>query len=859
MARIRFKTGESIKENDENIPNTVELEVIDGKFQHIVDLEAIDEEMAEPLKSASSFLQESPLVKRLRMAIRSMTKAPAKSNIIFENTEHAANHNAQVLKNTNFDWDIFKKQEVNTSIDPENEFRELQYIKPLFDLHENGEKLTDIVLNGTSYHLDKSVNYSAEQADEDLFFNIERGNNKSTIGNEDFITKSLIKEVSRGWAFPIPVSWLSEIPGVAVTPIGVAKQFTLDEDGKIIPKCRMTHDCSRPSKSGHSLNSRIDDEMMEECIYGNCMWRILYQIHQLRIENPNVAILLSKLDFDSAYRRMSVKFILALLCTIIVGPFAYILCRLPFGVSPAAGLFSLLSDFVVDMANALFEDPTWSPSTLSSPLAESLLYPVYLSGDFSVARPLLLDIKAKNLSAEVFIDDMIVICLDVESLIRKATNAIPLILDAIFRPIFKETVERLPILNRIKTMAEGRLEEIKTILGWIINSRRLSVHLPKAKAELWIAEIESMIAISAAGELSSEKELESMIGKLNHAAVIVSEGNHFLNRLRYRLKMIKLNRFQHGHLHKSEVEDLRLWITMLEALKEGNIGRSFNHILRTVPEILCISDACETGMGGYFIIGNHGFAWRFELPLELRGIFSINLLEFLACYWTVQMIAKLRNDSRFLSVTDSTNALFWMGKNKHNPVLFPLHDEVSRAFGKLWMQTNCSNEKVHIAGVRNIISDSLSRDTHIPRAFYIQQMKRNNLTKDNLPEHFEIYAENEETLCSWLHQLKQMLTPKTPSPTRPSPSAVGMSIDGRNSLLKLGRRATPFSNQSQLATDLEKATTSDAFSSSIGLTDLAQKGKVRLAPQPFTELSKTLHRTSKMKVTQIPSETQEED
>ena len=68
---------------------------------------------------------------------------------------------------------------------------------------------------------------------------------------------------------------------------------------------------------------------------------------------------------------------------------------------------------------------------------------------------------AKNLSAEVFIDDMIVICLDVESLIGKATNAIPLILDAIFRPIFKETVKRLPILNRIKIMAEGHLEEIK--------------------------------------------------------------------------------------------------------------------------------------------------------------------------------------------------------------------------------------------------------------------------------------------------------------------------------------------------------------------------------------------------------------
>ena len=243
---------------------------------------------------------------------------------------------------------------------------------------------------------------------------------------------------------------------------------------------------------------------------------------------------------------------------------------------------------------------------------------------------------------------------------------------------------------------------------------------------------------------------------------------------------------------------------MLNFLKEGNVGRSFNHVLRTIPWILCISDACEIGLGGYFIIGNWGFAWRFELPNELRGIFSINLLEFLGCYWTVQMIAELRNDSRFLSVTDSTNALYWMGKNKHNSILFPLHDEVSRAFGKLWMKTNSSNERVHIAGERNVISDSLSRDTYIPRSFYIQQLKRNNITKDHLPSHFEIYAENDEKLYSWLLQLKRMQTSKSPSPTQPAPSAVGTSIDGTSFFLKWEKRATPFSNQSQLKIDLEK-------------------------------------------------------
>ena len=217
-------------------------------------------------------------------------------------------------------------QEENTSIYPENKFRDLKFIEPLFDLHENGDKLKEIVLNGASYHFDSSIDYSAEQAEEDLYFNIDRGNNKSTMGNEEFITKSIDNEVSRGWAFPIPLNWVPLIPGIAVTPIEVAKQYTLNENGCIIPKNRITHDCSRPSKSGLSLNSRIDNDKMEECIYGMCLWRILYQIHQLRLENPGVTILLSKLDSDSAYRRMSIKFIFALMCTIVICPLSYILC-----------------------------------------------------------------------------------------------------------------------------------------------------------------------------------------------------------------------------------------------------------------------------------------------------------------------------------------------------------------------------------------------------------------------------------------------------------------------------------------------------------------------------------------------------
>jgi len=105
-------------------------------------------------------------------------------------------------------------------------------------------------------------------------------------------------------------------------------------------------------------------------------------------------------------------------------------------------------------------------------------------------------------------------------------------------------------------MVEGCLVEIQTILGWIINSSKLTVHLP-----IWTAAIKAMIATNQSNKLTSKMVLHSMIGKVNHAAGYSAKG--ITNRLRFRLKMIQLNRFQHGHLHKSEVEDLWLWIVML--------------------------------------------------------------------------------------------------------------------------------------------------------------------------------------------------------------------------------------------------------------------------------------------------------
>ena len=163
-----------------------------------------------------------------------------------------------------------------------------------------------------------------------------------------------------------------------------------------------------------------------------------------------------------------------------------------------------------------------------------------------------------------------------------------------------------------------------------------------------------------------------------------------------------------------ERADLLFWRKVSVLLKEGNTGRSFNSILKMAPNVICISDASKFALGGFFAIGDHSFAWRFKLPSDLQSIYTLNLLEFIAAYWTMKIPAKQIRDVKSLNITNSTDALSWMAKNNHRPDLQLFHDEVGQRFGLTLFETNSSADGRHLAGERNKISDSLSRDTHMP-------------------------------------------------------------------------------------------------------------------------------------------------
>ena len=176
----------------------------------------------------------------------------------------------------------------------------------------------------------------------------------------------------------------------------------------------------------------------------------------------------------------------------------------------------------------------------------------------------------------------------------------------------------------------------------------LKLFITKDKVHRILIELKDMVKQAKQKMAVHRKKLESMIGKLNDIAFIVPEGRFFLNRPWYWHKVAPRGR-GHQYFDSMENDDLKLWMTIVHNLSDGNIGRSTNSLLKKIASILTISDVSQHGLGGLIIINGIAFEWRFELPHYLLGIFSINLLEFIATYWCIRAICKFITDEKFSS------------------------------------------------------------------------------------------------------------------------------------------------------------------------------------------------------------------
>ncbi|KAL3790085.1 hypothetical protein ACHAWO_004842 [Cyclotella atomus] len=168
----------------------------------------------------------------------------------------------------------------------------------------------------------------------DLETQMDKGNHKSALQPEaiEHVTKAMHSNISLGYTIPITLDGIRHLKEAVVYLIGLQHQLTINENGAIIPKKRISHDLSNKQDLKRSINQRVDKHQLSSVLYGYA--------------------LLPTWTSDDGHE---------------IGA---LLTRLPFGSSPAPANFSVASDIICDLApsNDLTQCEKSDPNKLSSPL-----------------------------------------------------------------------------------------------------------------------------------------------------------------------------------------------------------------------------------------------------------------------------------------------------------------------------------------------------------------------------------------------------------------------------------------------------------------------------------------------------------
>ena len=780
-----------------------------------------------------AFEPPSWFLEAVRGIAQTKTRTPLKPPIRFESSDQAATHNARLIQEHGFSLASLIREHRSTTLGFGSEFRTVEELRPLLGGHTHFEKLADLLNNGMEYIFDRELNEAEREGEVKAM--LARGNHKSAKSEPEQVQRLIAKDVLHGFTIPIPTETVLRIPGAMVQPLGLVKQWTVGPEGERTIKYRLTQDLSYSTdrmKAPTSINSRVDMDSYPEMIYGWCLPRILHYIVALRIHQPKLLIFISKYDYSDAYRRIAHSAKAATQTVSVNGDKAFVSLRLTFGGSPNPPTWCMFSEIVTDLANEIAQCENWDHEGLRSPAQMETPKPFRLPAHIPIARgremAVMVPLPIRGGKVDGFIDDLINVFWDTPENCARQPHVVPLAMHVTNRPHAgedEEPVPRRPILSLPKLMAEGRPEEVQTVLGWNLDTRRLEISLPEDKYKAWTKDIQDVLNVGHC----SHAALETLVGRLNHTAYVLPNARHFLSRIREGLGHSAGGKTNRRSLKVSSEAmcDLKLWG---DFLTDAHSGVSMNLLVTRTPDKVCWSDACPYGIGGYSLSGR---AWRIRIPQSshIAGHKGINnLLEFLGMAVNIWLscLEEGPSESCILAIGDNTSALGWLHNTSHlNPTweAHTAHLTVARKIATLLMEFKCCLASQHIKGELNLVTDLLSFSGSAGRG------KKHPLASDDpandeltarflsaipsqVPENFAI-SQLPDDVLSWVTQVLQVaessLTADRKGVTR---STTGLGDDGKGTV---DTSATTMTSASLCYPSTSKRSSSELFSTSTEL------------------------------------------
>lgn len=632
-----------------------------------------------------------------------------------------------------------------------------------------------------SYPLEDVPNSTKKKDTEEA---LEFGNHKGASKYKEFFEKLLQKDIEYGYSLTIPLEKVLKIEGALMSPLNVHEQWTIDEEGNVIPSKRLTHNQSKTfAASGTSINSRVVKEFLQDCMYGHMLLRLVHYIVALRLKFQKKRILMQKTDYKSAYRRAHLNWKTAVqTITKVNDEIAQIALRATFGGAPNPNEWGIISESVCDLANTVMNDPEWDPNTLFSPFQENIPQDEFLPDDIPIAQalPMIVDPplapKAKN---DVYIDDDVTIAVEENDNLDRARAGVLLCIHAIGRPNEKnKPIKRLELPSLTKITAEGRLEERKVILGWLIDTRRLIIQLPEHKYKAWTNSIDEMIEAKS----TTHKAIQTLLGRLTHLSVVMQQILHFLSRIRL-LENRSKNR-RKITVPKDVLVDLTICKAFVEKIHEGI---SLNLVTFREPNRIYRSDACPWCIGGF---SSKGRAWRFIIPTQFLFRCTLNMLEHLGSVigpWIDIIEATLPPYSCTLSMTDSTTSQGWMRKSNfaakdESEEQIDCKRELCVGHASRYITYNLKDYTQWFPGDQNDVADALSRDTNLDDLTLTKLLF--HCVPEQMPKNFKISPLPSE-IESWIYAWMQRMPEGKPSQEVHKMSKIALGKDGKAFLTQL--------------------------------------------------------------------------
>ena len=769
----------------------------------------------------------------VRTLAESPVEPPQQSEFIFEFSKKAADHNCKVLEQTNFDFDKhIKQQKLPTILSMGSEVRPPSQLDKLLSHHPNYKLFRWNTTHGIDYPISE---LPEKDRVEELTRQLDKGNHKSALTKEakEHVDKAMLSDISLGYGIPLSIDCIRKLKHAEVYPVGLQHQRTINELGQIIPKKRMSHDLSNRKNEGKSINQRVIEENLPSVLYGYSLLRYLHLIHHIRRNHPSEIILCNKIDIEKAYRRFHTTPKIAAKCIAIwTTPeneeIGVLLTRLPFGSSPAPAHFSVGSDITCDISNDLLQCSLWDPTTHHAPIQRFVPQTKTFDKDLPFGEALEADVELESnrtAGVESYIDDLATAVLASKTntqQVERAKAAVLMALHLQFRPhaAQQEPIERPETASERKLRAEGGMAEQIIYLGWLINTRAFTIGLPNDKAIAWSNAIRTILKSKSR---ISHPEMETLIGRINHVGFIIPQARHFINRIRKDERRAETHRST--YLSKETKEDLKLWINFIEYARKGI---SINSVIFRTPTSVSISDACETGMGGYDPIS--GKMWRHKFTEEEQVSFTLNAKEFLAAQIS-QELSLTDDDSPFpchLNVGDSTVAEAWLYKSNHDPENSPVQNAIARRMANNLIQRKACNYSQHIKGETNVIADSLSRDTHLSTDEHTNLIQSTSHVLN--PPNSKISPLSSQ-ITSWIASLAQLQLKKRELRWEHTPSTLAAGESGKNSS-KISHQKTHTSHPSPKISETQSYLFSWIQSKMENSTDRKKLSKAQLRERP---------------------------